>query len=49
MSSMPQDPIMSPAPVKTAAEADALVSEVMGMMSELVYEPSIILTWVSPG
>ena len=35
MSSMPQDPIMSPAPVKTAAEADALVSEVMGMMSEL--------------
>jgi len=30
-----QSPIISPAPAKTAAEADALVSEVMGVMSEL--------------
>jgi hypothetical protein len=35
MSNTPQNPIMSPAPVKTAAEADALISEVMGVMSEL--------------
>ena len=35
MSNMPHDPIMSPAPVKTAAEADALISEVIGVMSEL--------------
>jgi flagellar biosynthesis/type III secretory pathway chaperone len=35
MSNMPQNPMMSPAPAKTAAEADALVSEVMGVMSEL--------------
>ena len=35
MSNTPQDPIMSPAPVKTAAEADALVSQVMGVMAEL--------------
>ena len=36
MSNMPQDPIMSrPAPVKTAAEADALIAQVMGVMAEL--------------
>ena len=35
MSSMQHDPKMSPAPVKTSAEADALISEVMGVMSEL--------------
>jgi flagellar biosynthesis/type III secretory pathway chaperone len=35
MSNTPHAPMMSPAPVKTAAEADALISEVMGVMSEL--------------
>jgi len=35
MSSMQPEPKMSPAPVKTAAEADTLISEVMGVMSEL--------------
>src|SRR4029077_16811113 len=35
MSNMPHDSMMSPAPVKTAAEADALVSQVMGVMAEL--------------
>ena len=35
MSSMPHAPMMSPAPVKTAAEADALISQVMGVMAEL--------------
>src|SRR5262245_31259998 len=35
MNSMPQNTMMPPAPAKTAAEADALVSEVMGVMSEL--------------
>ena len=35
MSNMPHDPIMSPAPVKTAAEADALIAQVMGVMAEL--------------
>ncbi len=35
MSNTPHDPIMSPAPVKTAAEADALIAQVMGVMAEL--------------
>jgi hypothetical protein len=35
MSNTPHAPMMSPAPVKTAAEADALISEVMGIMGEL--------------
>src|SRR3977135_4641993 len=35
MSNIPHDPIMSPAPVKTAAEADALIAQVMGVMAEL--------------
>ena len=33
MSTMPHEP--SPAPVKTAAEADALIAQVMGVMAEL--------------
>jgi hypothetical protein len=35
MSSMPHEPMMSPAPAKTAAEADALIAQVMGVMAEL--------------
>ena len=35
MSNTPHDPIMSPAPVKSAAEADALIAQVMGVMAEL--------------
>jgi hypothetical protein len=35
MSNTPHAPMMSPAPVKTAAEADALISQVMGVMAEL--------------
>ena len=35
MSNTPNNSLMSPAPVKTAAEADALISEVMGVMAEL--------------
>ncbi len=35
MSSMQPEPKMSPAPAKTAAEADTLISEVMGVMSEI--------------
>jgi len=34
MSTMPHEP-MSPAPVKSAAEADALIAQVMGVMAEL--------------
>jgi len=35
MSTMPQQPTMSAAPVKSAAEASALITEVMGLMDEL--------------
>jgi hypothetical protein len=35
MSNTPHAPMMSPAPVKTTAEADALISEIMGVMVEL--------------
>ena len=35
MSNTPHNTMMSPAPVKTAAEADALISHVMGVMAEL--------------
>jgi hypothetical protein len=35
MSNKPEDAMMSPAPAKTAADADALISEVMGVMAEL--------------
>ena len=37
MSSMPRDSMMSPAPIETATEADALISQVMGVMAELAY------------
>jgi len=35
MNNTPHDPIMSPAPVTSAAEADALIAQVMGVMEEL--------------
>ena len=35
MSTTPHEPMMSPAPAKTAAEADALVAQLMGVMAEL--------------
>ena len=35
MNTMPHEPMMSPAPVKSAAEADALVAQLMGVMAEL--------------
>jgi hypothetical protein len=37
MSNTPHNPTMSPAPVKTAVEADALIAEVMGVMGELAH------------
>ena len=49
MSSMQADPKMPPAPAKTVAEADTLISEVMGVMSELAdvvhgaRDPSVVL------
>jgi flagellar biosynthesis/type III secretory pathway chaperone len=35
MSTTPHESMMSPAPVKTAAEADALVAQVIGVIAEL--------------
>jgi len=35
MSAAPHEPTMPPAPVKTAAEANALITQVMGLMDEL--------------
>jgi flagellar biosynthesis/type III secretory pathway chaperone len=35
MSTTPHEPTMSPAPPKTAAEADALVAQLMGVITEL--------------
>ena len=35
MSTTPHEPMMSAAPAKTAAEADALVAQLMGVMAEL--------------
>jgi flagellar biosynthesis/type III secretory pathway chaperone len=35
MSTMPHEPMMSPAPVNSPAEADALVAQLMGVMAEL--------------
>ena len=35
MNATPHEPTMSPAPVKSAAEADALVAQLMGVMAEL--------------
>jgi hypothetical protein len=37
MSNTPNNSMMSPAPVKTAVEADALIAEVMGVMGELAH------------
>ena len=35
MNTMPRESMISPAPVKTAAEADALVTQVIGVIAEL--------------